>query len=245
MPKCRFGKYHELRPVKGTGDHPIEISGQPTLRTPIVLLALLNLAILGARLWPWQNVMNLPGNGSTAFDPAVSLAAYAGLGLWIGSVRTSASRKALFSAGMMGVVAGAVLMGLVLIASRQAAEDTAAPDKLQIGLAVCATLILGAAGWRTAKAGNTMGFSVVCTIWATMVSCLMAVTVILAQVYFRSAPAESADPWKQYQGLAIGTPAMQDLVYSLNAVSGFLLLGPIVGCIAGTIFASFGNPKQA
>jgi hypothetical protein len=120
-----------------------------------------------------------------------------------------------------------------------------APDKLQIGLAVCATLVLGATGWRTAKAGNTTGFSVVCTIWATMVSCLMAVTVILGQVYFLPTPAESPDPWKQYQGLAIGTPAMQDLVHSLDAVTGFLLLGPIVGCIAGTIFASFGNPRKA
>ncbi len=223
----------------------METSGQPTLRIPIVLLALVNLAILGARLWPWQSAMNLPGSGTTGLDPAVSLAAYAGLGLWIGNMRTAASKKALFSAGMMGILAGVFLVGLVLIASRQGPEETAAPDKVQIGLAVCATLILGAAGWRTARAGNTMGFSVVCTIWATMVSCLMAVTVILGQVYFRAAPPESADPWKEYQGLAIGTPAMQDLVHSLNAVTGFLLLGPIVGCIAGTIFASFGNSRKA
>jgi hypothetical protein len=223
----------------------METSAQPTLRIPIVLLALLNLALLGARLWPWQNVMSLPGDGTTGFDPVVTLAAYAGLGFWIGNVRTAVSKKSLFSAGMMGVLAGAFLVGLVLVASRQTAEETFSPDRLQIGLAVCAALILGAAGWRTAKAGNTMGFSVVCTLWATMVSCLMAVTVILAQVYFRSAPAESADPWKQYQGLAIGTPAMQDLVYSLNAVTGFLLLGPIVGLIAGTICASFGNPRKA
>jgi hypothetical protein len=223
----------------------MESSGQPTLRIPIVLLALVDLAILGARLWPWQNVMSLPGNGTTGFDPVLSLMAYAGLGLWIGNVHTPASRKALFSAGMMGILAGLFLVGLVLMASRQAQGETATPDKVQIALLVCATLILGAAGWRTARAGNTMGFSVVCTIWATMVSVLMAVTVILSEVYFRSTPAESADPWKQYQGLAIGTPAMQDLVHSLDAVTGFLLLGPIVGCIAGTIFASFGNPKKA
>ena len=223
----------------------METSGQPTLRMPIVLLALVNLAILGARLWPWQNVMSLPGNGTTGFDPVVSLAAYAGLGLWIGNVRTTENKKALFSAAMMGLLAGAFLVGLVLMASRQGKLETAAPDKVQIGLAVCATLILGAAGWRTAKAGNPMGFSVVCTIWATMVSCLMAVTVILAQFYFRAAPAESADPWKDYQGLAIGTPAMQDLVQSLDTVTGLLLLGPIIGCIAGAIFASFGNPKKA
>jgi uncharacterized membrane protein YeiB len=191
--------------------------------------------------------MSLPGNGTTGFDPVLSLVAYAGLGLWIGNMRTPASRKALFSAGMMGILAGAFLVGLVLMTFRQAAEETsaAAPGKVQIALLVCATLILGAAGWRTARAGNTLGFSVVCTIWATMIACLMAVTVILAQVYFRSAPSESADPWKQYQGLAIGTPAMQDLVQSLDAVTGLLLLGPIVGCIAGTIFASLGNPKKA
>lgn len=223
----------------------METSGQPTLRTPIVLLALVNLALLGARLWPWQNVMNLPGNGTTGIDPAVTLAAYAGLGFWIGNMRTAASKKSLFSAGMMGVLAGAFLVALVLVASQQTAEETSAPDNLQIGLAVCATLVLGAAGWRTARAGNTVGFSVVCAIWASIVSCLMAVTVILAQFYFRSAPAESPDPWKQYQGLAIGTPAMQDLVHSLNAVTGFLLLGPIVGCIAGTIFAAIGSPKKA
>ena len=223
----------------------METSGQPTLRTPLVLLALVNLALLGVRLWPWQNVMNLPGNGTTGIDPAVTLVAYAGLGFWIGNLRTGASKKSLFSAGMMGVLAGAFLVALVLMATQQTAEETSAPDRLQIGLAVCATLVLGAAGWRTARAGNTVGFSVVCAIWAAMVSCLMAVTVILAQFYFRSAPAESPDPWKQYQGLAIGTPAMQDLVHSLNAVTGFLLLGPIVGCIAGTIFAFFGSPRKA
>jgi hypothetical protein len=223
----------------------METSGQPTLRTLVVVLALVNLALLGVRLWPWQNVMNLPGNGTTGIDPAVTLVSYAVLGYWIGNMRTAASKKSLFSAAMMGVVAGAFLVGLVLMASQQLMEETSAPDKIQIGLAVCAVVVLGAAGWRTARAGNTVGFSVVCTIWATMVGCLMAVTVILAQVYFRSAPAESSDPWKQYQGLAIGTPALQDLVQSLNAVTGLLLLGPIVGCIAGTIFASLGNPRKA
>ena len=48
-----------------------------------------------------------------------------------------------------------------------------------------------------------------------------------------------------YQGLAIGTPAMQSLVHSLDTISGFLLIGPLIGCIAGAIFASFGKPKKA
>src|ERR1700676_2135536 len=101
----------------------METSRPPPLRIPIILLALFNLAMLGARLWPWQEVMNLPGNGTTGFDPAISLAAYVGLGFWIGNARKESSRKSLFSAAVLGIVAGLLLVGQVVLATRQAAED--------------------------------------------------------------------------------------------------------------------------
>ena len=223
----------------------MEISRQPTLRNPIVLLALADLVVLGARLWPWQNAMNLPGNGTTAVDPAISLAAYVGLCFWIGSAREDTSRKSLFSAAWLGVLAGLFLVAQVVLATRQSDTHAAGPDKVQIALFACAALLLGIVGFRTAKAGNTTAFSVVCSIWASMVSCLMAVAAILCEIYFAAGPAESSDPWKQYEGLAIGTPAMQALVHSLDTVSGFLLLGPLAGCILGAIFASFGNPRKS
>ena len=223
----------------------METSGQATLRTPIILLALVNLAILGARLWPWQEAMNLPGNGTTAIDPAISLAAYVCLGFWIGTVRKDASKKSLFSAATLGIVAGLFLGGMVAVASRQGAEEAAGPGRLQIGLLAAAALVLGIVGLRTARAGNTMAFSVVCAIWASLVSCLMACTAILGQAYFSRGGAESQDLWKQYEGLAIGNPATQTLVHSLDAVSGFLLLGPLVGCLVGAVFASFGKSAKA
>ncbi len=43
---------------------------------------------------------------------------------------------------------------------------------------------------------------------------------------------------------AIGTPAMQGLVHSLDTISGFLLIGPLIGSIAGAVLASFGKPKR-
>lgn len=61
-------------------NHRMESSRQPTLRVPIILLALFDLGLLGARLWPWQQVMNLPGGGTTGVDPAISLVGYVGLG---------------------------------------------------------------------------------------------------------------------------------------------------------------------
>lgn len=224
----------------------MEASRQPILCTPVILLALSNLALLGARLWPWQNVMGLPGNGTTGIDPAIALTAYVGLGFWINTAREDSSRKSLLSAALLGLVAGLFLVAAIFVATRQSAGDPAAgPNHLQVALLACAVLFFGIAGLRTAKAGHPAGFSAVCAIWASMTACLMAVAAVLGETYLSPGAGESSDPWRDYQGLAIGTPAMQALVYSLQLISGFLLIGPIIGCTAGTIFASFGKPKKA
>jgi hypothetical protein len=218
---------------------------QPTLRTLIMLLALVNLAMLGLRLWPWTEVMSLPGNGTTGIDPAVTLAAYFGLAYWIGTAREDESRKALFSAASIGLVAGLLLVVAVVAAARKAAADVSAgPDRMEMALLACAAVVIGFAGLRTAKAGHTMAFSTVCGLWAAMVACLMAAAAVLAETYLAAGPGESSDPWKDYQGIAIGTPAMQSLVHSLDTISGLLLIGPLIGCIAGAVFASFGKPKS-
>ena len=223
----------------------MEKSRQPTLGTPIILLGLANLVMLGMRLWPWGNVMSLPGNGTTGIDPAVTLAAYIGLAYWIGTAREDGSRKALFSAAWLGMVSGVLVVVAVVMAARVSAADPGAgPDRIQIGLLVCALVVIGIAGLRTAKAGSTKGFSTVCALWASMVACLMGTAGVLAETYLAAGAGESSDPWKDYQGLAIGTPAMQALVHSLDMISGFLLIGPLLGCFAGVVFASLGKPKR-
>jgi len=217
---------------------------QSILRTPIILLAVFNLVVLAVRLWPWQEAMNLPGNGTIGIDPAIALAGYIGLGLWIGTARKDSSRKLLFSAAWLGVLAGVFLVAQVVLRTRQAAEDAMAGSE-RVVILVCAAIVLGFAGLRAARAGHGPGFSAVCAIWASMMACLMAVAAVLGETYLSQAQNESSDPWKDYQGLAIGTPAMQALANSLNTVSGFLLIGPVVGCVIGALFAWFGGPKKA
>jgi len=220
-------------------------SAQPIFKIPIILLAIADLAMLGVRLWPWQNVMSLPGNGTTGVDPVIALAGYVGLGFWIGTASQDSSRKSLFSAALLGLAAGLLLVAQVVLATRQATGDpTAAPDRLQIGLAACATLVVGMAALWAARAGHPVGFSAVCAIWASMVACLLAVATVLGEMYLTAGSGEASDPWKDYQGLAIGTPAMQALVHSLQMISGFLLIGPIVGCAAGATIASLGSQKS-
>ena len=55
----------------------VKTSRQPILRTPILLLALIDLIMLAARLWPLPNFLGL---GTTSMDPAITLVAYIGLG---------------------------------------------------------------------------------------------------------------------------------------------------------------------
>src|ERR1039457_7138738 len=72
-------------------------SGAPfTFRIPLILLAIANLAVLGMRLWPWQQVvLNLPLNGATGIDPAVCLLTYVFMLFWIAVSQSRVTQKAL------------------------------------------------------------------------------------------------------------------------------------------------------
>jgi hypothetical protein len=78
-----------------------------------------------------------------------------------------------------------------------------------------------------------------------MVSGLVACAAILAELYLAGSTQDSGDPWKQYQGLAIGNTATQGLVHALNSATAFLLLGPLVGAIVGVVFAFFGQSRKS
>ena len=88
---------------------------QPTLRIPLILLAVVNLAILGSRLWPWQDVLNLPGNGTTGIDPVVCLVAYTVLIFFVGGNRHEPIQKALSAGAMLGLLAGCILVAQVVL----------------------------------------------------------------------------------------------------------------------------------
>ncbi len=219
---------------------------QPTFRIPLILLALADFGLLAARLWPLENIANMPGGSTTAMDPAITLAAYIGLSFWISNTSSTQARKSLFTAALLGLIGGLLLAAQVSLATRPAPEagSGSQPFALQLGLIAAAAIVCGIAAQRAARAGLSLGFSVVCAGWCAMVSCLIATATILGEASFSMAPPQSSDPWKQYEGLAIGSPSAQALVHSLDTVAGFLLIGPIIGSIAGVIFAQFSATKK-
>jgi hypothetical protein len=232
--------------IKGTST---DASSQPTFRTPLVLFAILDLALLGTRLWPWQNVLSLPDAGATGIDPAVCLVAYIGLALLIGRIHPPVSRKYLFSSGLLGLLGGLLLAGYVLIANQGAGQpdmgDVIHSQFMRIGLLAAAAAVWGIAALRPSRGQESIGFSMICAAWSALVSCTMAFAAVMAQDYLVAAPTESADPWKQYEGLAIGSAATQSLIQSLVTATGFLLIGPLVALIAGAFFSYFGRSHKA
>ncbi len=222
-----------------------DIHSHPTFRALLVLFAILDLVLLGIRLWPWQNILSLPEGGATAIDPAATLVAYIGLAFLIARVQEPAAKRFLFSSAILGVLGGLLLAGYVLVSGHAGAGDVAPNQYMQIGLLVATAIVWGFAGMRAARAQESIGFSVICSVWSAFVSCTMAFAAVMGQVYVVAVPAESSDPWKQYEGLAVGSAAMQSLIQSLNTATGFLLIGPLVAIVAGAVFATLGQPRKS
>jgi hypothetical protein len=204
-----------------------------TLRALILLLAAADLVILGMRLRPWSEIVNLPNEGTPGFDPIVCLLIYIFLLNWLSGNKNEFVQKALSVGTFLGLPAGVLLIGNILLNG----HESKLIFYLQIGLMVSAGVLWGMAGMRGAAAAGSTNIALVSGAWSSMVSALMACAAILTRIDLKHPLTLTQDPWKQYEGLAIGNTAMQYLVHSLVAATGFLLICPLVGAAAGLVFA--------
>lgn len=209
---------------------------RPVFRTVLVLLALLDLVVGGVRLWPWSAAMHLGGSAITLIAPVVCLIVYILLALWIGSAPTEVDRKWLMQAGSFGVLGGALLIGVVGLASLHVPEDFSPHIRLQIILAAAAVLLWGSVAARMARAGRAPAFAIEGAVWSALVSSLMACTALLAETFAPLTPDEMPDPWGVLQQHLMGAASNQPLAHALNAATVFLIAGPIAAYAAGMLF---------
>jgi hypothetical protein len=219
-------------------------SSPSTFRIPLMLLAIADLTLLGMRLRPWPEVFNLPLNGATGIDPAVALAAYIGLLFWVGGTRSEPMKKALSSGAMLGVLAGGVLIGYVVYNAQPSTAN--APDSGLVGKALLlgAGLVWGLAGMRGAKATGDAATGMLGAVWSAMTSALIACAAVVVEMYEAAPEPATTDPWKLYEGLAIGNTATQALVQSLNSATGLLLVCPLAAGVIGLVFGLFGQGEK-
>jgi hypothetical protein len=216
-------------------------SSLPTLRIPLILLAMVDLALLAMRLWPWQEVVNLPLNGATGIDPAVCLLAYMGLLFWIGNTRSQSTKKVLSTGALLGLLGGLLLAGRVAYNAQPGIANAPQSGNVSMGLLLAAALVWGIAGFRGARTAGDASSGMLSALWSAMTSGLFACAAVLVEMYMAAPVPETTDPWKLYEGLAIGNTATQALVQSLNMATGFLLLCPLVGGALGLVFGLAGQ----
>jgi hypothetical protein len=215
------------------------------LRFPLILLAAANLYLLSQRLSPLQEIFNLPLNGAVAMDPAICLLVYIGFLFWLPRKQSVPMQQVLGEGILYGLIGGLILVVELQVKAMAADQDTTPPSLLTKGLLAAAVLFWGFSGLRSGKVTGNAGVGLLAGIWSAMVSSLLAATALVVRFYVAGPPPASADPWKQYQGLAIGNPATQALVLTLNSITFFLLVGPIVGGGAGLFLALFGQKEKA
>jgi hypothetical protein len=211
------------------------------LRIALIVLAAVNLVVLGIRLWPWQEVVNLPGSGTTGYDPAICLLACIGLIYWISSTEDESFKKGLAAGAKLGLLAGLMLVEQVALVARSSSHSRL----VEAGLLGTAGILWGVAGLYGSRTSGNVGIGMVCGLWSAIVSCLMACSAVLTEMYLAGPPPTPQDPWLQYEGLAIGNSATQALVHSLNTATEFLLIGPLLGLAVGLVFSFFGQSQEA
>jgi hypothetical protein len=203
------------------------------LRIPLLLLAIIDLVVLSLRLWPWQEIAYLPNAGTTGYDPIICLVTYIGLVYWLSGNCSQAVRKALSAGTIMGLPAGLLLVAHTTLARWPGMQIA----YFMIGLLIVAGILWGIAGSQASRATGNAGLGIVAGIWSAMVSALIGSGAALAEINLQNPQPLTLDPWKQYEGLAIGNQTVQELVHSLNTATAFLLICPLIGGALGLIFA--------
>jgi hypothetical protein len=190
-------------------------------------------------------VLNLPLNGATGIDPAVSLLGYAGLLYWIGTSRSQPVRSALSSGAGLGLLSGILLAGFVVFNTQQDMASAPYAGYVSKGLLLAAAVVWGIAGMRGAKSTGDATIGMLGAVWSGMAGALMACAAVLVEMYLAGPVPATSDPWKLYEGLAIGNAATQALVQSLNTITGFLLLSPLAAGAIGLVFGLFGQSDKS
>jgi hypothetical protein len=173
--------------------------------------------------------VNLPGQGTTGYDPAICLTTYFFLLFWIGGNRDEKIQKSLRIGFGLAIPAGLLAIAYVFMPDQQTRQGF----YTQIGLLAGASVFWGVAGMKGSKIAKSPNVGIAAGVWSAMISALMAVAAALARIDLNNPLPQSPDPWKQYQG----SQAIQSMVHQLNMATGFLLIAPLVGGALGLIFA--------
>lgn len=209
------------------------------LQVVLVFLAAGDLALLGRQLRPLDSIFGMPNGGAIAIDPAVCLAAYAVLAIWLPRNLEPQVKKSYHTASILGILAAICIVVNLEFSAVAARQDAPVPFFQTQGMIGVALLLFGIAGWQSQRITGNLASGLSAGLWSAMIAGIGGGTFIVRQIV-RDVPApETHDAWRDYQALAFGNEAAQSLFFNLNRLNAYLLFLPLAGAAVAFAVAYF------
>jgi len=213
----------------------------------LIALAAANVAMLFIAVTRYRRFFAQPGAEVAVLEPVVVLAIYAGIFIWIGRTRRIDFDKIVSSAAFYGVCGG--ILEVLNIGVENGMPSLAVP-----AVTVGAMLVLfgswAVAGFRTARALDSIGAGVVAAVLSAGICMVIGVAGGFAIEFFIKPPEPAyVATWAEFKRSGWTDAQAFSLANTLDSALTHLLIAPVVALILGggaslLAQARFGKPFQ-
>ncbi len=204
-----------------------------TVRLALLLGIMLNLAMIGVRVFFYRPLLVMPGGLKFVIEPALLLIVYALLVVWATS-RADPLRQRMLQIGTpLGLLGGMVQIVHMLL--ENLVNFGAVNGTVTLSSMLLTFLLWGVAGYRASRTTTSTGLGALTGSWSALVTMLMAVTFGFALLYSSIPRLDYVATWPEFQRSGWRDVHAFSIANTLDSGFSHLLIGPIVGVLFGGV----------
>ncbi len=204
-----------------------------TVRLTLLLGILLNLAMIGVRVFFYRPLLVMPGGLKFVLEPALLLIVYALLVMWTTSHTDPLRQRILQTGTPLGLLGG--IVQIVHMFLQNLVNFGAANGTVTLSFMLLTFLLWGVAGYRASRTTTSTGVGALAGSWSALVTMLLAVTFGFALLYSSIPRLDYVATWPEFQRSGWGDVHAFSIANTLDSGFSHLLIGPFVGALFGGV----------
>ncbi len=204
-----------------------------TVRLTLLLGILLNLAMIGVRVFFYRPLLVMPGGLKFVLEPALLLIVYALLVMWTTSHTDPLRQRILQTGTPLGLLGG--IVQIVHMFLENLVNFGAANGTVTLSFMLLTFLLWGVAGYRASRTTTSTGVGALAVSWSALVTMLLAVTFGFALLYSSIPRLDYVATWPEFQRSGWGDVHAFSIANTLDSGFSHLLIGPFVGALFGGV----------
>lgn len=204
-----------------------------TVRLTLLLGILLNLAMIGVRVFFYRPLLVMPGGLKFVLEPALLLIVYALLVMWTTSHTDPLRQRILQTGTPLGLLGG--IVQIVHMFLENLVNFGAANGTVTLSFMLLTFLLWGVAGYRASRTTTSTGVGALAGSWSALVTMLLAVTFGFALLYSSIPRLDYVATWPEFQRSGWGDVHAFSIANTLDSGFSHLLIGPFVGALFGGV----------